>query len=260
MLGGDHHEGNVLVNVKVDVSVGREALDDGSGVLEAAFADEPPGGFGGEEDGGDEDDGPDPLDCEWDSVGPVGCHGEDAAEDSGGDELTEGPAKVDIVGEIGTKAKRRYFKSIDNGDCLKQPKRDTKQDLSNFEHSQTGSKKSNKDEPNNTHHARKHRLTKPKPLAHITRQQEPKQLARRRPIAQSRLPRGRDLVRARLDLLAKGPLEGRLGEECADELGVIALHDDGGGHDDAPEDAGWVEREGLEEGQGVFLGVGILGV
>lgn len=60
MLRGDDHEGDVLVNVKVDVSVGREALDDGSGVLEAAFADEPPGGFGGEEDGGDEDDGPDP--------------------------------------------------------------------------------------------------------------------------------------------------------------------------------------------------------
>lgn len=60
MLCGDDHEGDVLVNVKVDVPVGREALDDGSGVLEAALADEPPGGFGGEEDGGDEDDGPDP--------------------------------------------------------------------------------------------------------------------------------------------------------------------------------------------------------
>lgn len=60
MLCRDHHKSNVLVDVKVDVLVGSETLDYSSGVLQTAPADEPPGRFRSEEDGGDEDDGPDP--------------------------------------------------------------------------------------------------------------------------------------------------------------------------------------------------------
>ena len=60
MLCGDHHESNVLVNVKVDILIGRETLDDGSGFFKTTPTDEPPGRFGGEENGGDENDGPEP--------------------------------------------------------------------------------------------------------------------------------------------------------------------------------------------------------
>lgn len=63
VLRRDHHEGNVLVNVEAGVSAGREALDDGAGILQTALADEPPGGFGGEDQQRDEDDGPDPSLC-----------------------------------------------------------------------------------------------------------------------------------------------------------------------------------------------------
>ena len=64
-----HHHGDGLVGVEGGFFVeGGEAEECAFGVFGAALADEPPGGFGREEDADKERDGPHPLEC----VGDLG--------------------------------------------------------------------------------------------------------------------------------------------------------------------------------------------
>lgn len=82
-----------------------------------------------------------------------------------------------------------------------------------------------------------------------------------RSIAESSLPRGRELVVVRgLDKGAVALGKGRVGVEVGQEVEIVALHDDAHGDDEAPHDGAGVLADGLA-GRELVLGAGgLLGV
>lgn len=68
---GVHHHGDGLGRVEIGVASAGKAAESAFGVLEAAVADEPPGGLGREEDADHEGDGPHPLQGKGNSVAPL---------------------------------------------------------------------------------------------------------------------------------------------------------------------------------------------
>lgn len=96
-VGVDHH-GDGLGGVEFIIASAGEAAEGLFGLLEAALADEPPWGFGGEQDADQEGKGPHPLQSEGNAVAPLAGVVEHASEDAGADELAEDPAEVDVGG------------------------------------------------------------------------------------------------------------------------------------------------------------------
>lgn len=92
-----HHHGNSFVGVEVGLAVETgEAEERLLGVFETAFADQPPGRFGGEEDTDYERDRPHPLQGVRDTVGPFVVTGQHGADHADTDELAETPAEIDV--------------------------------------------------------------------------------------------------------------------------------------------------------------------
>lgn len=96
----------------------------------------------------------------------------------------------------------------------------TENNLAHFQDGEGIGKELNEDESCNDRQATHHGFPKAKPLTHITCNHETRELADRRPIDETCLPRGGYLVRLAIASLAISSLEGGLRKEGSDESGI----------------------------------------
>lgn len=98
IIGVDDH-GEVLFCAD-GAGFGLESREGFLGFVEAAVADEVPGGFGHEEEGWEEDGGPEPLQGEGGAVGPFVVDFYEAVKDTGCDELAYDEAHVCVTRQV----------------------------------------------------------------------------------------------------------------------------------------------------------------
>ena len=127
--GVDHH-GDCFVGVEVGLAVYAGQSEQGLlGLLRFAFADEPPGGLGGERYPDEERHRPHPLETVWDPIRPfigAGNHGLDHPHP---DQLSQPPAEVDIGGQISAQRNGADLGRVGDGQRLEDAPGDTREDL-----------------------------------------------------------------------------------------------------------------------------------
>ena len=143
---GMNHHSHGLGGVEFAVASAREATEGAFGFLEAAVADEPPGGFGGEENADEERDGPHPLQGEGDAVAPFGGVVEHTSEDAGANELAEDPAEINVGGEVRAESDRGDFSGVGGCDGLEDAPRETTEDLADEQHLDIDGEEGDEDE------------------------------------------------------------------------------------------------------------------
>lgn len=110
LVGSDHHRDSVS---RVDLgALFLDSTDRSGSLLETTGADQEPGRFGGKVDQGDQRDRPDPLNGKGDSVCPLVIPGSHGLEHTGGEELPNDPAQIDVGGEVSTEGDGRNLTSI----------------------------------------------------------------------------------------------------------------------------------------------------
>lgn len=255
--------GEGVLDVDVSGLLGLETVEGGLGVFHAIHADEVPGRLGGEVDERDEEAGPDPLQSEWDLVAPLILAGRESLEHASADELSQNEAHIGEACHVRAKAGGKNLRCVGRCSGCKDTPGKTAADFADDQNRKAGCKEDDEDGEREGDQGTHDSLAGAVLRDQNTSEETTDDRASSTTLRETSLPFCSELVarwRFRSDANPSAILdqERRVGEEVAEQVGVVAFHDDTHLEDESPENCGLVDLQGLSDSE-VVLGIGGVG-
>lgn len=228
-LIGVHHErnGRIMVHIMARFT---QPLQTPLCALQLARPDQKPRRFGRQQRGHKKRHGPHPLHGKGDAIPPLGGVGAQPLEHARRNELPNAPAQVDIRGQVAAQRQRRHLGRVGRARGGEDAPRDVAQELADEQHLDVGREEDHEHGGGEEDERAHEHLAVAVLGRQVAVEQGADDVADAADVVEPGLPGRRDLVAiGGVGVGAEFAAEGGVAPEIAEELCVVAFHDDSGG-------------------------------